>query len=60
MDPHGVAGIPAVSVALPKRLGGFPFWRGTKSFIPAMEEVHRKASPAGLDMFLGERRVQRG
>ena len=56
-DAHGVARIPAISAALPKRLGSFPFWRGKESFIPALEEVYRKASPAGLDVFLGERRV---
>ena len=53
----GVARIPTISAALPKRLGSFPFWRGKESFIPALEEVYRKASPAGLDVFLGERRV---
>ncbi len=53
----GVARIPTISAALPKRLGSFPFWRGKESFIPALEEVYRKASPVGLDVFLGERRV---
>ena len=56
-DAHGAARIPAISAALPKRLGSFPFWRGKESFIPALEEIYRKASPAGLDVLLGERRV---
>ena len=56
-DAHGVARIPAISAALPKRLGSFPFWRGKESFISALEEVYRKASAAGLDVVLGERRL---
>ena len=56
-EAHRVTRIPTISAALPKRLGSFPFWRGKESFIPALEEVYRKASPAGLDVFLGERRV---
>ena len=55
MDPHGVARIPTISAALPKRLGSFPFWRGKESFIPALEGIYRKASPVGLDVFLGDR-----
>ena len=46
---------PRFWAALPKRLGSFPFWRGKESFIPALEEIYRKASPVGLDVFLGER-----
>ena len=49
-DAPGVALIPAVSAALPKRLGSFPFWRGQESFITALEEIYRKASPAGWDV----------
>ena len=54
-DVHGTAGIPTVSAALPKRLGSFPFWRGKVSFFPALEEIYRRSSPAGLDAFLVER-----
>ena len=57
-DVHGAAGIPTVSAALPKRLGNFPFWRGKESFVPVLEDIYRRASPAGLDVFLGERRDQ--
>lgn len=53
-DAHGAVRIPTVSAALPKRLGNFPFWRGRDGFIPALEEIYRRASPAGLDVFLGE------
>jgi uncharacterized Zn finger protein len=52
---HGAARIPTVSASLPKRLGNFPFWRGRDGFIPALEEIYSRASPAGLDVFLGER-----
>lgn len=48
--PH----MPAISAALPKRLGSFPFWRGKNSFIPAMEEMYENASPIGRDIFLGD------
>ncbi len=54
-DAYGVARIPTISAALPKRLGSFPFWRGKESFIPTLEGIYRKASPVGLDVFLGER-----
>ena len=53
--PNGAAPVPAVSAALPKRLGNFPFWRGKSPFIPAMEEIYRHASQAGLDVLLGDR-----
>jgi uncharacterized Zn finger protein len=46
-------GIPDVCAALPRRLGSFPFWRGKKSFLPAMEVFYENASPLGLDVFLG-------
>ena len=57
-DIHGAARIPTVSAVLPKQLGGFPFWRGQESFVPALEAIYRRASSAGLDAFLGERRDQ--
>ena len=54
-DAQGAAHIPTVAAALPKRLGNFPFWRGAEYFIPALEEIYRRASQAGLNVFLGER-----
>jgi uncharacterized Zn finger protein len=39
------------------RLGGFPFWRGSQSFRDAIEEMYRQASPAGMDLFLGQRQT---
>jgi uncharacterized Zn finger protein len=37
------------------RLGSFPFWRGQESFLESMEAVYQVASPAGMDVFLGQR-----
>jgi len=51
----GSAHIPSTPAALPRQLGGFPFWRGEEYFMDEMEEAYRSASPAGLDAFLGER-----
>jgi uncharacterized Zn finger protein len=38
--------------ALPKRLGGFPFWRGEERLLDALERIYREASVAGMDVFL--------
>ncbi len=45
--------LPPVSAALPKRLGNFPFWRGTERFLEALDPVYAQASKRGLDVFLG-------
>ena len=55
-DADQPARIPPVSAALPKRLGSFPFWRSEESFIPALEEIYRRASRAGLNVFLRDGR----
>jgi uncharacterized Zn finger protein len=47
---------PRGSAALPKRLGNFPFWRGSNHFLDTLEKIYAAAAPAGLDAFLGERR----
>ncbi len=52
-DPGWDARVPLVAAALPKRLGSFPFWRGKEDFITAMEGIYRRASAAGLRVFLG-------
>lgn len=56
-DIQGVTNIPKVAAALPKQLGNFPFWRGEEGFIPALEELYRRASRSGMDVFLGERQA---
>lgn len=53
-DFFGEVSPPPVSAALPKRLGNFPFWRGAERFLDAVEPVYARASPRGLDIFLGE------
>jgi uncharacterized Zn finger protein len=52
-DLFGEASAPPVNAALPKRLGNFPFWRGTEHFLEALEPVYTQASARGLDLFLG-------
>jgi uncharacterized Zn finger protein len=58
-DFFGEVRLPPVSAALPKRLGNFPFWRGTERFLDAIEPVYENASPRGLDVFLGESESKR-
>jgi uncharacterized Zn finger protein len=52
-DFYGEVAISPVPAALPKRLGNFPFWRGSERFLDAIESVYREASQRGLDVFLG-------
>jgi uncharacterized Zn finger protein len=42
---------PPVDAATPKRLGGFPFWRGSEIFLDAMAPIYAAASQRGLDRF---------
>ncbi len=51
--PLGEARMPTIHAALPRQLGGFPFWRGEQAFLAAMEEIYRRASAIGLQVFLG-------
>jgi uncharacterized Zn finger protein len=53
-DLLGEVAIPPVAAALPRRLGGFPFWRGRERFLDALEPVYKQAAQRGLDAFLGE------
>ena len=46
---------PTVSAAWPRRLGNFPFWRGTEHFLDALEPIYRHAAEKGLETFTGER-----
>lgn len=54
-DLYGGALIPLAPAALTKRLGNFPFWRGEERFLEAIEPIYVKASPLGLNLFLGEK-----
>ncbi|HWE35984.1 MAG TPA: SWIM zinc finger family protein [Isosphaeraceae bacterium] len=51
-DPIGHVEAPPVPAALPKRLGGFPFWRGHEHFLDAIEPIYTLASQRGLDAVL--------
>ena len=59
-DFFGEVTIPTVSAVLPRRLGSFPFWRGEKRFLDAMESFYSQASPLGLNVFLGEKINEEG
>lgn len=52
-DLFGEINLPPVSAALPKRLGNFPFWRGTERFLEALAPIYIQASKRGLDVLLG-------
>jgi uncharacterized Zn finger protein len=52
-DLFGEVSTPPVNAALPKRLGNFPFWRGTERFLEALEPVYTQASARGLELFTG-------
>lgn len=52
-DLFGEVTPPPVNAALPKRLGNFPFWRGTERFLEALEPVYTQASARGLELFTG-------
>ncbi|MFB3787475.1 MAG: SWIM zinc finger family protein [bacterium] len=45
---------PAVAAALPKRLGNFPFWRGSERFWETMGMVYQQATELGLRVTAGE------
>lgn len=54
------ARIPSTSAALPRRLGNFPFWRGEENFFAVLDKIYKAASPIGLDLFLGEKKLTDG
>ncbi|MGC8605205.1 MAG: SWIM zinc finger family protein, partial [Desulfomonilaceae bacterium] len=49
--------IPPVPGAQVKRLGAFPLWRGQENFLEFLEQIYAKASPVGLQIFLGQNRT---
>jgi uncharacterized Zn finger protein len=52
-DFPGSVAAPRVSAALPKRLGNFPFWRGSQHFLETLQGIYHNAAGRGLDIFLG-------
>jgi uncharacterized Zn finger protein len=53
-DFCGAVRLPPVSAAGPKRLGGFPFWRGTDRFLDALAPTYSAAAQRGLALFEAE------
>jgi uncharacterized Zn finger protein len=53
LDIGGEVSVPPIAAGLPKRLGGFPFWRSEENFIAVMEDIYSKTSDVGLNVFLG-------
>lgn len=45
---------PPQSAAWPRRLGNFPFWRGSQRFLDALADLYSTAGEEGLEVFLGE------
>ena len=38
-----------------RRLGGFPFWRGARPFLDALQPVYSSASSKGIEIFLAKK-----
>jgi uncharacterized Zn finger protein len=53
-DVYGDVKCAATPAALPRRLGGFPFWRGHEHFLDALEPIYRAARETGVRTFAGE------
>jgi uncharacterized Zn finger protein len=49
---------PPVAAALPRRLGSFPFWRGSSPFLDALEPIYTRASDRALASLAGDRGVE--
>lgn len=56
-DLYGDVRVPPVAAAGPKRLGGFPFWRGTDRFLDALIPTYAAAARRGLAVFEAEAAV---
>ncbi len=53
-DVFGEVKCSTTSAALPRRLGGFPFWRGQEHLLDALEPIYRAARETGMRTFTGE------
>lgn len=49
----GVVKEPEVPAVLVRRLGEFPFWRGSRLLLPALERMYRRASKAAIETLRG-------
>ncbi len=52
-DASTAVEIPREPAALPRRLGGFPFWRGETPLLDALAPIYAAASTRGFDVLLG-------
>ena len=52
-DHAGPAVIPDLSGALPRQLGRFPLWQGSREFLPTLQEVYRAASHRAAELHAG-------
>jgi uncharacterized Zn finger protein len=52
-ESRGVVEVPREAAALPRRLGGFPFWQGDSPFLDTLTAIYAAASAKGLDVFMG-------
>jgi len=59
-DLCGDVRMPPVNAAVPKRLGGFPFWRDTDRFLDAIVSTYSAAARRGLAVFEAENTVPAG
>lgn len=56
-DSGNIIHTPETSATLPKWLGNFQFWRGTRDFMPSLEAMYDDASRTGLDVFVERKRT---
>jgi len=53
-DLVGEAGSRNMGAALPRRLGKFPFWRGSENFLDTLESIYTSAAKKAEQMVSGE------
>jgi uncharacterized Zn finger protein len=54
-DLFGEVRVPVAKAALLRRLGAFPFWRGSEPLLESLEPIYDRAAARGLRVFLGQR-----
>ena len=52
MDLTGPATMPDTAAALPRQLGRFPLWQGSREFVPAMQDIYRTASEQAIELLM--------
>ena len=54
-DLFGTATPPALTAALPRRLGSLPFWRGELPLVQALEPSYQNGSSYGKELLVGDK-----